>query len=123
MGITLTLEQGNIAHYRLSDPLTWPEIYAIDVQAREIYDTALSPVHVLVEAQGVKHVPDGLLKVRANAELTHKNVGTIVVVGAPVFLQYLIEVALRLTRKKAQFCKSPEEAWEFLNREIVQTHH
>lgn len=120
MGITLTLEQGNIAHYKLTDPLTWPEIYAVDVKARQIYDSASGPVHVLVEAQDVKHIPDGLLKVRANAELTHKNVGTIVVVGAPIFLQYLIEVALRLTRKKAQFCKSPEEAWDYLKRAIVQ---
>ncbi len=113
------IENGHVLHYVFTDPVDMRELEAFNRQEKEYYDVVTHRIHSLVDIRQMTHVPQGALHVRIRPNLTHKNSGHLVLVGASTLIRMLAETATRLAHfGHIEFFSEIDPAWAYL-RDLI----
>ena len=123
MPVTMEIvENGRVIVYKYREPFNLRDLNPLYDQDQEYRDTVDFKVHTILDMEGVKKLPDGILGARIGSPvLSHKRSGVIVVVCAESLAKAVANVVLRISRKEAKFFNTAEEGWVFLRQYIGPT--
>jgi hypothetical protein len=111
-------EAERVVHYIATDPWTIDEMNDILDRARAIYDNAPQRIYTIVDVSQAKHMPQGVMRGRANPEFTHPNVAGLLIVGASVLVRTITGVVAKLANSdRIHFFEKLDDAWAFVRSE------
>jgi hypothetical protein len=121
MPVTMEFKEGGrICHLVMSDPWTVTELTSQYPNARQIYDAATSPIHILLELNTKtgtwKGARGGILETRTAPGLTHPMAGNVAVIGANSFMRRSVEAVFRIIHfRRVQFFENEAKAMDYLH--------
>jgi len=119
--ITMELvENGHVAHYKISDPWTVSELVAFYPQETVYRDAVKYKIHAFADLTQAHKTPPNMLAARkGNPSLTHPNSGQLVLVGISPLYEAIASTIFRITHyTKAKLFLTEAEAWVYL-RELI----
>ncbi|MDX1993006.1 MAG: hypothetical protein SF029_11480 [bacterium] len=83
-------DHSNVIFIEASDPLTLMDFNDSFARQKEIMDKSTEKVHLFVTVQGLRNMPNGILRVRDSAPIfSHPKAGNMVIVGASALIRAL----------------------------------
>jgi hypothetical protein len=111
-------DAGHLVTLTVTDPWTAQELEKFYEAERPYFDKAGNyKVHTLVDIRKMRSIPPGVLSRRKSPNITHKNSGLVLLVGASHLAQIMVNTAFTLTHvNKARFFSDISEAEQFLEQ-------
>ncbi|HRE48484.1 MAG TPA: hypothetical protein PLD47_12230 [Aggregatilineales bacterium] len=124
MTVTMTLEEENrILRVTFISPWTADEMVRNFPQAKQWYDDATHPIHMLIDMRQNRYAPPGALRAREAPGLTHPKAGIAAVFGASTLIRMLGEVVMRVARSEnLKFFDTEALALAYLRGVIAAEH-
>ena len=114
------LENGRVIYFRFAEPWNIHELKDVINQANVYLDNATEKLHMISNVRALRSVPPQIFTVSDTPILKHRNNGQFAIVGAPSIVKALAEAIFRITMfKKATFCKTEDEAWNYIRGVIA----
>jgi hypothetical protein len=115
-------EDGFVAYYTVTDPWTTNEFIAHYPEDIKFRTSVSHPVHWVLDFQGTKGMPPGILRARSNSPLLkYPRSGHFYIIGAALYVRTIAETILRLVGKKeAHFFNTFDEARSNLDGIVKQ---
>jgi hypothetical protein len=112
-------QDGWLTRLTITEPWSVEDLLKNFDMGRELRDNSPHKVYTLLDLRGVTSAPPNLLRLRSSPIFAHPNSGYAAVVGANAVARNIIEVFLKVLRRKhVGFFTTETEAMVHLNRLI-----